>query len=296
MNNFFKESFNYKTSGEAKFKQLLRLQTEVHMDHLKEAADLAEKEVDRRVRLEYSEKSETEKLKYQEQVSSMIAVMYAINDALKEHSEKRNKLNESVSLWTACQSLFSAITTDHNASKHELKPLQELVLNIKKAGENHKIIKEVLDTIPERVLTRGVYTEETLKDRFFSVEDKAFHIALVPDTNVKLFDLVTSYIFTIFTFKSEVPISEDELNNVPININELNNIDILQRARYWVDRDNYYQALRYMNLLKGGAKVIADDWMCETREYLATQQAAHTLLAYASASLQSHIGNNKTST
>jgi len=53
------------------------------MDHLKEAADLAEKEVDRRVRLEYSEKSETEKLKYQEQVSSMIAVMYAINDALK---------------------------------------------------------------------------------------------------------------------------------------------------------------------------------------------------------------------
>lgn len=53
------------------------------MDHLKEAASLAEKEVDRRVRLEYSEKAEIEKLKYQEQVSSMIAVMNAINDALK---------------------------------------------------------------------------------------------------------------------------------------------------------------------------------------------------------------------
>lgn len=53
------------------------------MDHLKEAASLAEKEVDRRVRLEYSEKAEIEKLKYQDQVSSMIAVMNAINDALK---------------------------------------------------------------------------------------------------------------------------------------------------------------------------------------------------------------------
>jgi len=53
------------------------------MDHLKEAADLAEKEVDRRVRLEYSEKAEMEKLKYQEQVSIMIAVIHAINDALK---------------------------------------------------------------------------------------------------------------------------------------------------------------------------------------------------------------------
>lgn len=89
----------------------------------------------------------------------------------------------------------------------------------------------MLDSIPERVLTRGVYTEETLKDRFFSVEDKAFHMAIVPDTNVKLFDLVTSFVFTIFTFKSPVPITNEELNNVPIDVNELNNIDILQRAR-----------------------------------------------------------------
>lgn len=97
--------------------------------------------------------------------------------------------------------------------------------------ENHKIIEELLGTIPERVLTRGVYTEETLKDRFFSVEDKAFHMALVPETNVKLFDLVTSFVFTMFTLKSSVPIPEKELNNAPIDVNELNNIDILQRAR-----------------------------------------------------------------
>jgi len=53
------------------------------MDHLKEAANLAEKEVERRVNLEYSEKAETEKLKYKEQVLSMIAVMNGINDAVK---------------------------------------------------------------------------------------------------------------------------------------------------------------------------------------------------------------------
>jgi len=297
VDNFIKESLGSKASSEAKFKQQLRLQTEVHMDHLKEAASLAKKEVDRRVRLEYTEKAEIEKLKYQEQVLTMTAVMHAINDTLKEHADKRNKLNDSVFLWTACQSLFTAITTDHNASKHELKPLKQLVNDIKKAGENHKIINELLDTIPERVLTRGVYTENTLKDRFFSVEDKAFHMALVPDTKVKLFDLVTSFVFTIFTFKSLVPIPEDELNNAPINVSELNNIDILQRAKYWIERDNYYQALRYMNLLKGGAKIVADDWMNETREYLATQQAAQTLLAYASARLKSHVGGvNNSST
>lgn len=51
-----------------------------------------------------------------------------------------------------------------------------------------------------------------------------------------------------------------------------------------------------MNLLKGGTRILANDWMAETREYLATQQAAYTLLAYASASLRSHIDVNKTST
>lgn len=60
--------------------------------------------------------------------------MTYVNFIISEHSEKRNKLNESVSLWTACQSLFTAITTDHNASKHELKPLQEVVNDIKVAG------------------------------------------------------------------------------------------------------------------------------------------------------------------
>lgn len=50
-----------------------------------------------------------------------------------------------------------------------------------------------------------------------------------------------------------------------------------------------------MNLLKGGAKVIADEWVSETREYLETQQAAHTLLVYASATLRSLVGNKKNS-
>jgi hypothetical protein len=51
-----------------------------------------------------------------------------------------------------------------------------------------------------------------------------------------------------------------------------------------------------MYLLKGAAKIIADDWMNETRDYLATQQAAQTLLAYASESLRSHVDFNNTST
>lgn len=54
--------------------------------------------------------------------------------------------------------------------------------------------------------------------------------------------------------------------------------------RYWMDRGNFEQALRYMNLLRGGAKAVAKDWMQEVIILLETQQASNALLSHASAS------------
>lgn len=42
--------------------------------------------------------------------------------------------------------------------------------------------------------------------------------------------------------------------------------------------------LRYMNLLKGASRRVAQDWINETRILLETQQAANTLMAHAAAS------------
>lgn len=42
--------------------------------------------------------------------------------------------------------------------------------------------------------------------------------------------------------------------------------------------------LRYMNLLKGAARSVAQDWIHETQILLETQQAADTLIAHAAAS------------
>lgn len=54
--------------------------------------------------------------------------------------------------------------------------------------------------------------------------------------------------------------------------------------RYYVDRGNFTQALRYANLLKGASRKIANDWIDETRLLLETQQAVNVLLAHAATS------------
>ena len=60
-------------------------------------------------------------------------------------------------------------------------------------------------------------------------------------------------------------------------------IQVSDTCRYWLDRGDFTQTLRYMNLLKGAPRAVARQWMDETRVLLETQQAANTLMAHAAA-------------
>lgn len=62
------------------------------------------------------------------------------------------------------------------------------------------------------------------------------------------------------------------------------NLNFLLFDRYHVDRGDFLQALKYLNLLQGAPREVANDWMKETRLMLETQQAANTLMAHAAAS------------
>lgn len=42
-------------------------------------------------------------------------------------------------------------------------------------------------------------------------------------------------------------------------------------------------SLRYMNLLRGASRAVANQWMDEARIYLETQLVVHTLMAHAAA-------------
>lgn len=60
--------------------------------------------------------------------------------------------------------------------------------------------------------------------------------------------------------------------------------NIFFKFRYWIEHGDLTQALKYMNLLRGASRNIAEDWLKETRLLLETQQAANTLMAHAATS------------
>lgn len=71
---------------------------------------------------------------------------------------------------------------------------------------------------------------------------------------------------------------------ISLRIRLTENSSVLSFRRYYVDRGNFLQALKYANLLKGASRSVASDWIKETRLLLETQQAVNVLLAHAATS------------
>lgn len=162
--------------------------------------------------------------------------------------------------------------------------------------------------IPKEATERGVFPEDALRERFIKVEKLAKSLALVPETGGHLPLYILSWFQSKLLFDATCPIPQSELNDEKVDFSNLSTSEILQRARfvnekligvlyvliclccrYWIDRGDFTQTLRYMNLLQGAPRSIARQWMHEVRILLETQQAAHTLMAHASASGLSYL-------
>jgi mitofilin len=56
-----------------------------------------------------------------------------------------------------------------------------------------------------------------------------------------------------------------------------------------MDRGNFLQALKYMNLLQGASRKVSSQWMEEVRLLLETQQAVNLLMGHASANSNRYL-------
>lgn len=89
----------------------------------------------------------------------------------------------------------------------------------------------VLSGIPKEAISRGVYPEGAIRERFLKVEQVAKRLALVPECGARLPIYLLSYIQSILLINNANPIPQAELADEKIDFNQLDTYDILQRAR-----------------------------------------------------------------
>lgn len=264
----------------------MKRQSEAHTDHLADALAQKEVEMKRKFQRELDEKITTEQAAYKLQLAAMLGKLKGMDAALKERADAEKSAHQAQALWGACQSLWASIRSGQPGKswREQLRPLQDEISAVGRAAEGDDLVGVVLKGLPEKAKGRGVYPEDALRERFIKVEEVARRLALIPAEGARLPMYFLSYLQAALIARPDVPISKDELENKPFDFSKLDTYDILNRARYWLDRGDLVKTVQYVNLLQGAPRKAALDWLNEARLLLETQQAASTLMAHAASS------------
>ena len=191
-------------------------------------------------------------------------------------------------LWLACQTLHSIITEGDPDAKgavweDRLKPLQpELEAITSSLSEKSELISTVVGCMPELAVTRGVWPESALAERFYHVRSVARRVALVDEAGGSLFRYFISYVMSAFVFRQPLLAEAAHYDDdAELDADQLTTFVLLDRAADAVERGNLEQAVRYINQLHGESRRVASDWLTEARLLLETRQAAEVLVSFA---------------
>ncbi|XP_074027023.1 MICOS complex subunit Mic60 isoform X1 [Leptinotarsa decemlineata] len=284
---FQQQVLKLRREAELEMREQLKRQSQAFTDHLEDAVKTREMEIERAFARKFDEMLESERCRFKIQLAAVVGRLKGLDQAIKEKNDADQTSKQAQVLWSACQALLRAIKAGCPGLpwKDQIRPLEpEIVAVEKAAAENDELVCAVINGIPKEAKERGVYPEDALRERFLKVEKVARTVALVPEEGAALPVHILSYIQSFLLIKAASPIPQNELNDEKVDFSKLNTNEILQRARYWLDRGDFAQTLRYMNLLKGAPRCVAKQWMDETRILLETQQAANTLMAHAASS------------
>ncbi|XP_050436383.1 MICOS complex subunit Mic60-like [Adelges cooleyi] len=255
----------------------LKLYTQAHADLVVEAVESTKEEIELRVRQELSAIEQIERKRYQEQLDKLRTDLQNVVDNLKERAEKEKKVFTSQTIWEACEKLKLSLSTSDNDKPVDIT---NHINSIKKAGASDPIVKQVINIVPSKAFENGVISKGQLKEDFNQVEKRVYQTALIPDSTFNLPLMAFSFLISFFIVRHS-HVSTAEVNNDEFDPSELNTYEIIERARYCVDRDDFMQALRYLNLLTGCSYVVAKSWMKEATVFLETKQAIDLLTTYA---------------
>lgn len=192
------------------------------------------------------------------------------------------QFRQAQELWLACQALHTILTIGvaRNPTVREgtLQPLGPQLSTVDSASANHPFVRMLIEAFPQQAVERGVCTQDALSERFSKVHGICRRVALIDESGGTLFKFFLSYMQALFVFAAR-PIS----NDADVAVGKLSAFQLLDNAKYCVEKGDLQQAVRFMNQLQGEARTAAHDWMTEARLFLEAKQATTALLAHASA-------------
>ncbi|XP_034367242.1 MICOS complex subunit MIC60 isoform X8 [Arvicanthis niloticus] len=265
----------------------LRRQAAAHTDHLRDVLKVQEQELKYEFEQGLSEKLSEQELEFrrrsQEQMDSFtldINTAYArlrgIEQAVQSHAVAEEEARKAHQLWLSVEALKYSMKT--SSAEMPTVPLGSAVEAIRVNCSDNEFTQALTAAIPPESLTRGVYSEETLRARFYAVQKLAGRVAMIDETRNSLYQYFLSYLQSLLLFppKQQKPPAE-------LYPEDINTFKLLSYASYCIEHGDLELAAKFVNQLKGESRRVAQDWLKEARMTLETKQIVEILTAYASA-------------
>ncbi|NXG89138.1 MIC60 protein, partial [Stercorarius parasiticus] len=272
---------------ESEMRTQLRRQAAAHTDHLRDVLKIQEQELKVEFEQNLSEKLSEQEMQFrrltQEQldnftldINTAYARLKGIEQAVESHAVAEEEARKAHQLWLSVEALKYCMKTASGDSPTE--PLESAVKAIKASCSDNAFTETLTAALPQESLTRGVYSEEALRARFYTVQKLAKRVAMIDETRNSLYQYFLSYLQSLLVFHPQQLKPPAELSP-----DDLDTFKLLSYASYCIEHGDLELAAKFVNQLRGESRRVAHDWLTEARMTLETKQIVDILTAYASA-------------
>merc|ERR1719397_1810307 len=275
-----KKVADLKLESEAELRTQLRRQAAAHSDHIADALAVQDAELTRRHKHTLDDQLAVLKREHQASLAALAGQAAGLAAALEARAGSDAAALAAQSLWLACNNLNSAVQGGAAGAagwEDRLRPLSSAVQAVSQLAAEDQFVQTVLLSISQIALSRGVYTEDILKERFLKVERVARRVAGVGKEGGSLVTFALSYLQSVLLFDLTKRAPSEAVETV--DPTEISPYEALSLAR----------AVQLLTLLEGEAGRVVRDWLQEARTTLETRQAVQTVMAHSLLSSCNHL-------
>ena len=189
-------------------------------------------------------------------------------------------------IWLAVQSLNKSLNVSVNELSDpnvpELIDIKSNIETIRRSASQSEFIRELVNSVSEKSLENGVYTELSLKERFDRVKKVCKKVSLIDDRGGSLVKYFVSYLQSLFIFETRIDKDSLEVANDALEVDNLNTFKIVDYAQHFIDNGNLELAIKLLLQLKGEPQRAARDWIKDAILLLEIKQTCQILTSYVS--------------
>ncbi|XP_061541261.1 MICOS complex subunit MIC60 isoform X2 [Phycodurus eques] len=272
---------------EAEMRTQLRRQAAAHTDHVQDVLKVQEQELKAEAEQILSSKQLEQETRYrqlsQEQLdkftldmNTAYARLKGVEEAIDSHVVAEEEARKAHQLWLSVEALNYTLKTADAGSP--TKPLEGAAQAVRDSCRDNEFALALATALPEESLQRGVYSEASLRARFYSLRSLVRRVALIDESHNSLYQYFLSYLQAtlLFDAKQEAPPAQ-------LSGDDLDPFKLLSFATYCLEHGDLELAAKLVNQLTGEARRVVEDWLDEARLTLETRQVVGLLSAYANA-------------